>query len=530
MNLLIRIAGGAALVALFLPGVHFPDLARYLSISLLLVLSVPLRDRLNILISRTHGIVQVGLRAVTFGVCVGLLIFFHRACLLYPLWAWSLFILCLSIIWYGGSVRRTRVQFALAAGTGFCLLDLMQQRPAFIVCWTVLVVLTSWHEERCTRFAEYLEVKFGKWCPATASGFVFVLYICHLLSRNVFRVSYALEAGLPRNMATLACCSLPLLVSISALRARSRNVWRTQTSLGLALVLFISVEGIIRSFGPLGYGKINHAVTRDEYDMLYSDDNQLGMRGEVFAVQKAADSIRILILGDSISYGAGVKSSEAFPQLLKRELLPTLTDRPVEVLNVSRAGWNSENELKALRKYIPYQPDIIVLGVCMNDVESSQERFQSKPTPLSSITDRYFSWSYTFSLLSYLSERRRESQNEAGYVHHLNSRFDPGSEGWQRFEKDITAMCDLANGSNIPLIAALFPILAEPTSELDKLHSQMSKCLFQNDLQLMDLRDAYKSHHWRDLYVSFADGHPNAFAHRLAAEAMQEKIADLLPE
>lgn len=98
MNLLIRIAGCAAVVALFLPGVHFPDLVRYLMVSLLLLLSAPLRCRLNMLFSRTQAFIQLGLRSVTFGLWLGLLLIFHRASLLYPPWALALFVLCLAVI------------------------------------------------------------------------------------------------------------------------------------------------------------------------------------------------------------------------------------------------------------------------------------------------------------------------------------------------------------------------------------------------------------------------------------------------
>ena len=527
MNLLIRIAGCAALLALFLPGVHIPDLIWYLVISLLFICSVPLLNRLKNQINRTDGILQAGLRALTFGVWTGAVLLLHRACLLYPLWALLLFVLCLSLIWVGGSTRQIRIQIAVAASTGFCLLELVHG-PAFIACWTVLAVLTSWPDARCSQVADFMDGKFGKWWLASALGLVFVLYFCHMVWRDAFRISYSFEAGVARNAAVLVCCSLPLLVSIAALRFRSKNVWRTQTLLGLLLILFVSVEGIVRSFGSLGYGKISHAVTRDEFDILYSDDNLLGMRGEEFTVHKRTDSFRILILGDSITYGAGVKSEEAFPQLLKNDLLPNLTGSQLEVLNVSRAGWNSENELAALHNYLPYQPDMIVLGVCMNDVENSQDRFQPAPTFLSTICDRYFSWSYTFSLLAYLSERRSEAQDKTGYDYYLNAHFKTDSEGWLRFEKDIAAMCELAEASAIPFVAVLFPIFAERTPALEKLHDQMSKCLVRSNVKLVDLRDVYRHHHWRDLSVSFADGHPNAVAHRLAAEAVQKKIAELL--
>jgi hypothetical protein len=91
-------------------------------------------------------------------------------------------------------------------------------------------------------------------------------------------------------------------------------------------------------------------------------------------------------------------------------------------------------------------------------------------------------------------------------------------------------MCELAGGTQIPFVAVLFPILSEPTSDLEAIHDQMSKSLVQNNLELVDMRVVYKHHHWRDLYVSFADGHPNALAHRLAAEAVQMKIVELLAE
>jgi lysophospholipase L1-like esterase len=160
-------------------------------------------------------------------------------------------------------------------------------------------------------------------------------------------------------------------------------------------------------------------------------------RGNPLAVAKPPSVRRIVVVGDSFTWGAGVLAQDAYPDRMQAELdrraraldapprerrrmrkrnravlleepaleeseqagetlepelestpEPTLapTTEPaspltdgrtpsVEVVNFSRPGWNTTMELAALRRAIDgLAPDVLVLGYCLNDSEPLRRR------------------------------------------------------------------------------------------------------------------------------------------------------------
>jgi lysophospholipase L1-like esterase len=80
---------------------------------------------------------------------------------------------------------------------------------------------------------------------------------------------------------------------------------------------------------------------------------------------------KILILGDSVTFGFGVACEETFPWLLEAILnhsgLPE--NEPVEVINSGVSGYSTYNELQLYRgRGRQSDPDLVVLALVLNDV------------------------------------------------------------------------------------------------------------------------------------------------------------------
>ncbi|MGB2869052.1 MAG: SGNH/GDSL hydrolase family protein [Bacteroidota bacterium] len=99
--------------------------------------------------------------------------------------------------------------------------------------------------------------------------------------------------------------------------------------------------------------------------------NNNGFRGADFLPQKPAGIIRIVCMGNSITFGQEASSdSTTYPFLLNKELngLPSLRKR-VEVLNCAVSGYNSFQSLEELQlQILPYHPDVIILCLGWNDI------------------------------------------------------------------------------------------------------------------------------------------------------------------
>src|SRR5665213_2780210 len=96
--------------------------------------------------------------------------------------------------------------------------------------------------------------------------------------------------------------------------------------------------------------------------------NAYSMRSPPVRASKAPDELRVLFIGDSVTYGQTFTNQpEIFTSILAREL-PSHLHRPVEALNASAGGWAVGNEVGYLRSRGTFQSDVVVLVLNSDDL------------------------------------------------------------------------------------------------------------------------------------------------------------------
>jgi GDSL-like Lipase/Acylhydrolase family len=100
---------------------------------------------------------------------------------------------------------------------------------------------------------------------------------------------------------------------------------------------------------------------------LYTDyANSEGWRDRERTIQRRPNTLRILVLGDSGTYGAIVGQVDTYTAILERKLRANGVD--AEVINMSYGGWGTDQELEALTlEGVSYKPDLVILQFCTND-------------------------------------------------------------------------------------------------------------------------------------------------------------------
>jgi lysophospholipase L1-like esterase len=97
--------------------------------------------------------------------------------------------------------------------------------------------------------------------------------------------------------------------------------------------------------------------------------NSQGFRDYEYSIDKPADTLRIAVVGDSITYGAGVNLEDSYVKQLER-LLNNRCSKKVEALNFGVAGASTINELELIqKKVLLYEPDILMLQMDPNDCD-----------------------------------------------------------------------------------------------------------------------------------------------------------------
>jgi hypothetical protein len=110
-----------------------------------------------------------------------------------------------------------------------------------------------------------------------------------------------------------------------------------------------------------------HYVPTD-YDIRITT-NSAGMRGQrEYAIERTPGTRRILILGDSFTFGYGVEDDEVVSAVLEDRLNAAGDGYRYEVPNLSVSGFGQAEELVTYREMgRPYDPDIVAIFYFEND-------------------------------------------------------------------------------------------------------------------------------------------------------------------
>ena len=143
----------------------------------------------------------------------------------------------------------------------------------------------------------------------------------------------------------------------------------------------------------------NLSVRSNRFDATFTT-NSRGLRDGEHPLERSPGVRRIVVLGDSFTWGWGVNNNQAFPQILESRLPRT------EIVNLGVSAFGLRQEFDYLKlEGLLYQPDIVILALCQNDIyrdgQSPQEKFRAMAAP----RQKRAASGFTGPLKAWLSER-----------------------------------------------------------------------------------------------------------------------------
>jgi len=128
--------------------------------------------------------------------------------------------------------------------------------------------------------------------------------------------------------------------------------------------------------GTFIYDKEKVFALRKNYRGTYKDSeystNSHGYRGNEISVEKPRNKKRILVVGDSVTFGHGMSDEQTYPYLLEQSLNEYYAEQgeetSVEVINTGVPGNSTYQEYYDLKRGLKFNPDLIVLQITLNDI------------------------------------------------------------------------------------------------------------------------------------------------------------------
>jgi len=240
---------------------------------------------------------------------------------------------------------------------------------------------------------------------------------------------------------------------------------------------------------------------------------------------KAPGTKRVLVIGDSYTWGYAILGEEAYPQVAER-LLAERGRPDIEVINGGVPDYSSRQERQLLEQLIPiYQPDAVFLAYVVNDAEPST----SMPTAPEEVYRHARSWFLT-EAADRLNRRVFRRQVFASAKDTVSSSyldgFDEGSVKWRDSREAVREMRDLSAAAGSSFTVLMLPDFTQPFDErygLLKIHNAVASWGRELNVPVFDLLPHFRGEDHTKFLVPW-DGHPNAEAHRRMAEFLVGKI------
>lgn len=248
--------------------------------------------------------------------------------------------------------------------------------------------------------------------------------------------------------------------------------------------------------------------------------NAQKLRGNGVSLERVPGKARIMMLGDSITFGWGVPFEETFPRRLERML--DADGIKSEVINAGVGNYNTIMEVEYfLNEGRRYRPDVVVLNYFINDAE---------PVPVYGnngwLARNSYAYAYLSSRLDVLNRQLSRRQDWGAYYAGL---YEGDAPGWRAAAGRIDALAEYCRRNDIKLLIVNIPELRDLKNyRFTRVQNLLREAAKRNQVPYLDLLGSVRGIDETKLWVSRPDPHPNGYANELFAKAMFPKIRKLL--
>lgn len=258
--------------------------------------------------------------------------------------------------------------------------------------------------------------------------------------------------------------------------------------------------------------------------------NNIGTRGPDVDMDDEG-VVRVLMLGDSYTFGSGVRDEETFSAVLQRALGST-----IEVINAGGPGYGIFQEERLLQRLGPLlRPQVVVVTVPTGDISrqpfpSEEEERAYLVTERRRIRLRQLSRFAALLYRRYYSLRARYLTSEAAVPNHAPSADSAAFlELWTRDRQRLSNMARLCRSWQGRLVVVAWPQGQHAERDAALIDGVRRLAEREGILGLVDLGEALASYSKNDLEI-LGDGHPSPLAHQLVGQYLATALAAQVPE
>jgi len=305
-------------------------------------------------------------------------------------------------------------------------------------------------------------------------------------------------------------------------------------------------------------GKVLRPGFRGSDFRKHVEINSHGMRDREFSVKKPPGIFRILVLGDSWTFGAGVETEDSWPKRLEA-ILNQERGGGFEVVNTGVPGYETFNEAVVYaRDRAKFEHDLVVVGLYpVNDVHAKKERYASESalrerSPLLhwivNFPNRHFYFLHWYRQWRKARADRRCAEFYARTTalpddHPDRHAFGPREEdwtalyndaysGWVTMKESLVSIGRTASTHGARGVVVLFPDLRDLRRYTEYCHPRVApkirRAVEEAGLVFVDLEEDFRAYQGREIEIALGSDwgstHPGPPGHDLIARAIAREL------
>lgn len=302
--------------------------------------------------------------------------------------------------------------------------------------------------------------------------------------------------------------------------------------MGVALA-FVLLEGGLRLYSRITpnadveFVRYARLMKKTAAGSATSFRHAAGARARLMGVDVAIDArgfrdepkngdVQIALLGDSITFGWGVRYGERFSEILEDEWSKAL-GRSVELVNTGHGNYNTAQESAMLEEAFAHERIHGVLQVWyVNDAEVTPPhrdlpwygRFQTA----------VFFWAKTDLL-------KRRAGARSTYVDYYRDLYQPSAPGFPAFESALRDVGSWTRARGVPWVFVVLPEFHsfEP-GPFDEVYRRVAQLAEDSGAIVVDATSRFRETDPASIRVAYNDVHPNAKGHAMIAAAIRQAI------
>ena len=323
------------------------------------------------------------------------------------------------------------------------------------------------------------------------------------------------------------------------------------------VMIFIFGEIIVRVFklvSSFPYRKAKNEILMYEYIPNFKGKmwgkefkiNSFGYRDYNYPLDKSASSLRIVVLGDSITVGTGLLLDETYSKILEdmlNESPPASAYNHFEVMNMGVCAYNTIREVELLKeKGLTFDPNMVIMQYCLDDimpsiVETIWEVGYKKTwvriiefiknimfTLRFSKFIQYIHHKLLYRIYVMIEEKRVEKMGGLA-----NVLYSKSGTNWLETMNALKRFAKLAKEEKINTLLVIFPRFESLNENYPyrKCHRLIKDTCFEIGIPVLDLFDTYKGMNPEMLRLSEETvdwWHPNKLGNEIAAQEIYKYI------